>query len=192
MNLKTLRTLAVTSAVLVGVAGIGASSIQAATTDTTTRPNPMANLVTAIAQKFNLNQTDVQKIFDEQRTQMDQQMETRRAEELKTRLTQAVKDGKLTQAQADLITAKQTELKAFHDSLKGKTPEECKAAMEAKKTELQQWAKANNIPEEFALMGPMGGPGGHGGQGGPRGGMRGGPRGQTGNTRTQTPPATNN
>lgn len=190
MNLRTIRTLAITSAVVAGVVGAGATAIHAASNDATTRPNPMANLVTAIAQKFNLNQADVQKIFDEQQTQMRQEMETRQAEQAKERLAQIVKDGKLTQAQADLITAKQAELKASHESLKDKTPEEARTAMEAKKTELQAWAKTNNIPEQY-LMGPMGGGprGEHGPRDGGRGGLRGGMRGAPGKTQTQQPAA---
>jgi hypothetical protein len=185
MNLKTIRSLAITSAVLVGVAGLGASSIQAATpTNNNTRPDPFSNLVSLISQRFNLSQSDVQKVFDEQRTQMEAEHETRRSEELATRLAAAVKARTITQAQSDLIKAKQTELKAFHESLKGKTKEECEAAMKAKAEELKAWATANNIPEQFANFGPMGGqrgPGGPGmgrGQGGPRGGMR-GPRGSS-------------
>ncbi|MBP9762979.1 hypothetical protein KBD34_05195 [Patescibacteria group bacterium] len=186
MNLKTIKSLAITSAVLVGVAGLGASSIQAASpTDTSTRPDRFSNLISLISQRFNLSQSDVQKVFDQQRTQMEAERETHHTEELTTRLAAAVKAGTITQAQSDLIKAKQTELKAFHESLKGKTKEECEAAMKAKMEELKTWAKANNIPEQFANFGPMGGQRGPGGpgmgrggmnQGGPRGGMR-GPRG---------------
>lgn len=189
MNLRTIRTLAITSAVIAGVVGAGATATHAASNTTTARPNRLANLVTAIAQKFNLNQADVQKIFDEQHTQTQQELKARQAEQLKERLAQAVKDGKLTQAQANLVTAKHAELKAFHESLKDKTPEETRTAMDAKKTELQQWAKTNNIPEQY-LMGPMGG--GPRGEHGPRGGGRGGMRGAPGAARTQpTAPANN-
>lgn len=192
MNLKSIRALAITSAIVAGVAGAGVTAIHAAPNDAASRPNPMSNLITAISQKFNLNQADVQKVFEEQRTQMQQQMQAQHTEQLATRLTQAVKDGKLTQAQADLITAKQAELKTFHESLKEKTPEEARTALEAKRTELQTWAQANGIPEQY-LMGPFaGGPRGeHGPRGGGRGAMgRGFPGGS--HTPTQQPPRTNN
>lgn len=181
MTLKAIRTLAVTSAVLAGVAGVGATMIQAAAPTTTTatasatRVDPMNSLVTAIAQKFGLNQADVQKVFDDQRTQMDTQRETEQASRLKTQLDQAVTNGKLTQTQENLIIAKQAEIKTFHDSLKGKTPEECEAAMKTEMASVTQWAKDNNIPTQYLMMGgPGGGPrGGHGGPEG-RGGFNGG------------------
>ncbi len=171
MTLKAIRTLAVTSAVLAGVAGVGATMIQAAAptattiTASATRVDPMSNLVAAIAKKFNLNQSDVQKVFDEQRTQMDAQRDTEQASRLKTELDQAVTSGKLTQAQENLIIAKQAEIKSFHDSLKGKTREECEAAMKTEMASVAQWAKDNNIPTQYLMMGgPGGGPrGGHGG-----------------------------
>lgn len=56
-------------------------------------------------------------------------------------LNQLVKDGKLTAAQKQLIIAK-------HKALK--------AEMEAKRTELEIWAKANNIPMEYLKMGHHG------------------------------------
>ena len=173
MNLKTIKTLAITSAVVAGVAAFGTTAIHAATpSETMARPNHMASLVTALSKKFNLNQVDVQKLFDEQRTQMHQERETKHAEQLKTRLAQAVTNGKLTQAQADLITTKQAELKTLMESLKDKTETERQAAMKTKMNELKQWATTNGIPEQFAAFGPMGGHGGGRGPGGP-GGMKG-------------------
>ncbi len=207
MNLKTLRKLAVTSTVLAGVAAIGISGISAAaptgndqSTQAQERSNPMSSLINAIAQKFNLNASDVQKIFEEQRTQMETQRDSEHTARAAERLTQAVSEGKLTQAQANLLKAKQAEMKAFHESLKGKTHEECKAAMDAKLAELKTWATANNIPQEYIQFGPMGGGprGGQMGQNeqgqgfGQRGRMRGpgrgmgrGPGGQSGNGQQQ-------
>ena len=69
----------------------------------------------------------------------------------------AVKDGKITQAQADLITAKQNELQAkheaAHDALKDKTQAERKAAMEKEREETKQWLADNKIPEGYLMGG---------------------------------------
>ncbi len=128
----------------------------------------MANLVKAIAEKFGLNQTEVQQVFDDQHAQMQQQHKADEA----TRLSQAVTDGKLTQDQADKITAKRAELDAQRESDKAKfdsmTDSERQAAMKTKMDELKQWATDNNIPAGYL---PFGGGRGHGGPGGMHNGM---------------------
>lgn len=77
-------------------------------------------------------------MFDENRSEMEAKHE---AEE-KSRLDQAVKDGKITQEQEDKIIAKLKEMKANReankDDLKDKTEAERKAAMEAKRQSLSR------------------------------------------------------
>ena len=161
--MKKSYKVAAASALLVGILAVGASAASAAETKT----NPMSTLVAAIAQKFNLNASDVQKVFDEQHAAMETQMKSERAAQDKTKLAQAVTDGKLTQAQADLITAKKAELEAgrdaFRASLEGKTKAEVATLMKAQAESLKQWATANNISEQHLRF--LGGPGfgnGHG------------------------------
>ncbi len=115
------------------------------------------SLVDKLAQKFNLNKSDVQKVFDEDRTAHDAE----RQQHMDERLTQAVKDGKLTQAQADAIKSKMAEMKTYMDSLKDKTEQERHDAMKTKMDELKAWAAENNIPDGYMPMG-------HGMKGGPR------------------------
>lgn len=166
------RHLAIAAtAATIGIAGLGASVASAATNDNATKTDPMSSLVEKIASKFNLNKTEVQQVFDEQRTAM----EAEREQNAKDRLAQLVKDGKLTQAQADAITAKRAELQkereANKDANKDKTAAERKAEMDKRKTELEAWAKEKGIDTQYLRL-VMGGPGhGHGGPGGPRGGM---------------------
>lgn len=147
----------------IGLAGMGAAA-KAATTSSTGG----TGLVDKIAQKFNLNKDDVQKVFDEDR----QSQEAEHQAKMEERLTKAVTDGKLTDEQKTKILAKIKELDAARDSereaMKDKTPEEHKALMEQKQAELEQWAKDNNVPTDYFPMvrfskgrGP-GGPGGGG------------------------------
>ncbi len=135
------------------------------------RPNPMSELVTAIADKFGLSADDVQQVFDEHRPQDTERPQHQNFED---RLTQAVSDGTLTQEQADKIIAKQKELQESRDSFQDMSDEEREATMTAHMDELKQWAADNGIPEEFLPFGPGGGPGGPGsngphGPGGPNG-----------------------
>ena len=162
MTLKTLKSLAITSAVLAGVAGLGASALYAASPDAATQTTPMTSLVAKIAQTFHLNQADVQTVFDQQRVLMQQERGTKLVEKIKLHLDAAVKNGSLTQAQEELLIAKHTEIRTFMESLKGKTPTECRTAIEAKKTELKQWAKEHAIPEQYVRLPPHG-------RGGPEG-----------------------
>ncbi len=169
MNYKRMWSgVAVTSAL--ALAGITA----AYAADTTVRIHPMDNLVQAISEKFNLNKDDVQQVFDDQKAVM----ETERKQADADRLSQAVTDGELTQAQSDAITAKQAELEAERASITPPDPAELealtdeereakheamKAEMDAKREELTQWAADNEIPKEYVqFAGGHGGPGGHG------------------------------
>ncbi|MFZ1812564.1 MAG: hypothetical protein WAU02_03545 [Candidatus Saccharimonadales bacterium] len=159
-----------------GVAGaglIGAGVANAATS--TNGANPMSSLVDAIASKFNLNKTDVQAVFDAEHSKM----EATREADAKAEIAQLVKDGKLTQPQADAITTKRAELDKERDANRTAdqklTDEQRQTKMTERRTALDKWAADNNIPAEYRylLKGGKGGhgPGGHGGEG--RGMMRG-------------------
>lgn len=156
MNIK--KPLLIAGAVTtIGLAGLVGTSVVSAASDT----NSSGTLVDKIAQKFNLNKADVQAVFDQNRADHEAEHQA----DLKTRLDQAVKDGKLTTDQENKILAKLKELQADRDanraSMKDKTPAERKVAQDAKKAKIEQWAKDNNIPTEYLhFFGPRGhGPG---------------------------------
>jgi hypothetical protein len=126
------------------IAGMGAVSAQG---------DDSNSIVDKLSSKFNLNKTEVQKVFDEEHA-------TRAAEhkqKLEERLTQAVKDGKITEDQKGKILAKFDEEKAFRDSLKDKSEDERKAAMKQHRLDMQQWAADNDIDLRMIHFGPHGG-----------------------------------
>lgn len=137
----------------------GLTAIHAASSDPA--DGPMSSLISALATKFNLNESDVKEVFDEQRAEMEENREKNREE----RLAQAVTDGKLTEEQKELLLAKQKEEKALMESLKDKTKEERRAAMDEHRKSMQSWGEEHGIPEEFLRPGP-------GGHGSPDGGGR--------------------
>ncbi len=153
---------AVTSIGLAGVGGIGVAS--AATTSSDTNGN---NLVDKIAATFNLDKSKVQAVFDSNR----QAKEAEHRAQTEKVLSQLVTDGKITSAQKDAILAKQKELQTAReserDTLKSKTASERKAYMDQQRSDLEQWAKDNNIPTGY-LRYVMGGRHGHGGPNGPQ------------------------
>lgn len=132
--------------------GLGAAGVTYAAVNTS-QTNPMSNLVTAIATKFNLNSADVQKVFDEQHTQMQAQ----KLQSFKDRLATQVTNGKLTQDQANKLIAKMQELMAKHQAnmanLQNKTQAERKAIMQEEMQSLKQWAADNNIPAQYLKLG---------------------------------------
>lgn len=115
--------------------------------------SPDINLVEKISTKFGLDKNEVQKVFDEQRNEMHKEMQARQEE----RLSQLVKDGKITEAQKTLIVNKQKEMQAQRetnkDSFKDLTPEERKTQMETKKAEIDAWAKENGIDPTYLFPG---------------------------------------
>lgn len=145
---------------ILGAGTVFTSIASAQTTDTQT---PMTTLVQKIADKFNLNKEEVQKVFDEHRDEMQQKRQTKMDE----RLSELVKDGKLTNEQKTLILNKIKELQdkreSEKDSLRNLTPEERKSKMEAARTDLQNWAKDNGIDLKYLWGGFGGHRFGHGG-----------------------------
>lgn len=135
---------------LVGIAATGVSAVYAQTTNAEA---PMTSLVQKIATRFNLNQADVQAVFDEQHKEMQAKHEAR----FEDRLTQAVKNGKITETQKQAIIAKEKELQAQREankeSFKNMSEEERKTVREKERAALEQWSKENNIDLKYLHFG---------------------------------------
>ena len=158
---RTIATAGIVAAIAVaGYTGIGVAN---AATENNATTNPMSSLVSAVAKKFNLKETDVQAVFDDQRTVMEADREAN----AKEKVSQLVKDGKLTQAQADLINTKRAELQktreANRTNMDSKTKSERRTTMNAERTKLDQRFTDNDIPTEYRNL-VLGGKG-HGGHG---------------------------
>ena len=162
---KQMLTVGLLTATVVG-GGLFAVSANAATNtgDDT--------LATKIATKFNLNKDEVQTVVTEFRTEKQAEHQAERKIRVEERLTQAVKDGKLTEAQKTKIIEYMASQESFFESLKDKTDEERKTAMETHKAEVQKWATDNGIDAQYLM------PGGPGHRGGPGGGMMRGGHGE--------------
>jgi hypothetical protein len=159
MQKKILLTAAALA--IVGTTLMTAQHAFAQTSDTTT--NPMSSLVDKLATKFGLEKSQVQAVFDEERAAHQAEMRAKEEERLNT----LVSEGKITQAQKQLIISKRQEMEtqreSERESMQNMTAEERQAAMEAKRTALEQWATQNGIDSKYLKAF---GRGGHGMRGG--------------------------
>lgn len=127
-----------------------------------------SSLITKIAQKFNLSEDDVKAVFESNRQEHEQE----KHQNYEAMLTEAVTQGKITEAQKQLIIAKNAEIKTVRDTTmdhhKDLTQEERQtqmtehhAQMEKDRDALEAWAKENGIDMKYLMMGG----GGHGPRG---------------------------
>ncbi len=162
MNKKQL--IATTAAILVTGSLLGARLTFAQESG-----NPMSTLVAKIAQKFDVDQAEVQSVFDEFQTEREQA----RQAETEAKLTQAVTDGTITESQKQAILSKIEEMHVNRpdpSTATQLTDAERQAEREARKTEMDTWLKENGLTmETFHKVTDMG----RGkGMGGPGHGMR--------------------
>lgn len=152
---KKSKMIAATAFVL-GITAAGTGVTYAAATVATKKGDHMDNLINTIAQKFNLNSSDVESVIKDIIEEDHKNMEARHEQNLITRLAQGLIDGKLTQSQVDLITSKESEDKIFLKNLIGKTKDERRSTIKSNTESLRVWAADNNIPEEYILFGGLG------------------------------------
>jgi polyhydroxyalkanoate synthesis regulator phasin len=159
---KKIMIPAMALLILLGAGALGINSLYAS------EDNPRSSLIEKIAQKFNLNKDEVQKVFDEEREERVTAMEERFAKIL----DEAVAKGELTEAQKSLIIAKRAEMKSDFESKRDENKdlsrEEMQTKIKAERESLEKWASDNGINVKY-LMGMGGfGRGGHGGPYGPK------------------------
>lgn len=128
-----------------GVVAIGSTffGVGIAGAQGTTGTNP--SIVQRIAERFNLNQDEVQEVFDEQKSELHAQKRT----ELESRLNQAVTNGTITHAQRQAILSKLGEMESSQSADKARlhsiSPEQHQQSIQQKRTELASWAQQNGL-----------------------------------------------
>ena len=100
-----------------------------------------------MAQKLGLGEDKVKIAFDSLHEEKHAEMQ----KSLEDKLSQAVKDKKITEDQKQKIVTKHKELFEQKQQSKNQnmTPEERRAAMQKLHTEMQSWAKENNIDMQY-------------------------------------------
>jgi hypothetical protein len=104
-----------------------------------------------IAQKFGLDQSQVQSVFDQYQQQNKATMQQR----FQKRLDQAVAAGKITSAQEQSILAEQKKLQSEYpfSSLKNMTPAQRKQQFQNQQNEIKSWTQSNGIAASYLMPG---------------------------------------
>lgn len=120
---------------IVGIGAFGISQVHAQSNG-----SPASGLVSAIAQKFNLDQNQLQ-LFVASYRQQNRQVR------LQTRLDRLVSQGKITQAQKQAILTEIASLKTKYNlnSLGTMTPQEKRQAFQNAHSEFKTWAQSQGI-----------------------------------------------
>lgn len=145
---KALVATGVTTAV--GLASIGgALSITAMSASAeNTKDIVKTSLADKIAERFNLNKDDVQKVIDENK----QEYAANRHQKLEERLNKAVEQGKITAEQKTAIINKHQEVRDYMESIKDTPQGEKRELMKAKLDELKKWAEDNGLGQYAHLL----------------------------------------
>lgn len=121
----------------------------------------ISSLIDKIATKFNLNKDEVKAVFDEEQATRHAERQAEMKTRTEERLTEAVTDGDITQAQKDLITAKLSEIQTKQTDISQITDDgDRNAAMAQLHADLAKWAADNDIDTQWIMFGGRGG--GHG------------------------------
>lgn len=146
---KILIPMAIVAVIAAG--GYGVAQVSAASSTAGTGQT----LAQRIASAFGLDQSKVQSVIDQYRSDKQGQAETR----YEAMLSQAVTDGKITSDQKSAILAEHNKLMGELQAASGTNH---RAVMQQVRTEAEAWAKQNNLPAKWLLggrplrgMGPM-------------------------------------
>ncbi|MBI3341652.1 hypothetical protein HY024_00855 [Candidatus Curtissbacteria bacterium] len=134
---------------LIGTGALGAVQVYAQSSN-----GAYPAIVQKLVDKFHLNPDEVKSVFDQNR----QERTANRQQKLEDRLSQLVKDGKISQDQKQKILAKLKELQANRQanlqSAKSMTPEQRKAAIQKERDDLKAWAQQNGIDLKNLMIRP--------------------------------------
>lgn len=154
--MKLNKKALIFSLAAIAVLGVGALGAKAFWGD----PENRGELAKKIAEKFNLNQGEVEGVMNQFREEKQAQMQERQTE----RLSELVSEGKLTEEQKKAIIAKREEMRSNRpENIQNLSEEERKALMEKHREEMDKWMEDNGIDHETFMLGM--GPGGKGGFG---------------------------
>lgn len=177
-------TKSTASKIALSVVGLGAvAAVGLSTVPTVLAQGPDEGriaLVQLIAEKFGLNQDEVQTVFDEHHQAMEEQRQQEMQQGLEEKLAQAVTDGKITEEQKQAVLEKHQWVRSQMEALKDLDEEERHVKMDEIREQVKTWAEENGIDLSEIIIFGEGPRGGHGGpMGRPEDRPEGGPQDAT-------------
>lgn len=126
-----------------------------AASSTSSSPNFFQGLVQFIAQKFGLDQTQVQSAVNTYHSQQAQNRQQKMADNEKTHLDTLVSQGKITSSQEQQILDEQAKLKSEYNpaNFKNETPAQRKADFQKEQAEIQAWSQSTGIDGKYLMPG---------------------------------------
>ena len=118
-----------------------------------TNNNPFQGLIQAIAQKFGLNQTDVQSVANQFKADHKAQNLQKLQQKENNRLDNLVKQGKLTAIQEQQVKDEIAKLQSEFptSSEKGMTKAQRKQQMQNMQNEINSWSQSTGIDKKYLL-----------------------------------------
>lgn len=148
MNKKTLvPAVALTTLALIGLVGVQSVSAQE-------NQRGYESIVEKLSTKFNIDQTEVQAVFEEQHREREQYMQQRGEEKINT----AVENGTITEAQKNELLALREKLHNEMEDFSNMTQEERRVKMDEHRATIEAWAESNNVDMADLNFGFGGGP----------------------------------
>lgn len=119
------------------------------------QPNFVQGLVQMIAQKFGLDESQVQSVVTDYANQHKATMQQNMQDREKKRLDTLVSQGKITSAQEQQILDEQKKLASEYNpqTLKGLTPDERKQKLQQEKAEIDAWSQSAGIDAKYLRPG---------------------------------------
>lgn len=110
-------------------------------------------LIETIAQKFGLSTDQVRSVVSDYQTQQKQKMQQNMQQRQEDRLSQLVKDGKITDAQKKAILDELAALKSKYnkDNFKNETSDQRKQQFQAMQDEIKSWATSQGIDPSYVM-----------------------------------------
>lgn len=135
---------------VVGAAVLGVSQAHAQTSQ-----NPFSGLVQMIAQKFGLDQNQVQSAVNQYQQQQRQNMQQNLQQRQEDRLNKLVQDGKINADQKQAILNELAALKSKYNpaNFKNMTADQRKQQFQAQQAEIKAWAQSQNIDLSYIMSG---------------------------------------